>query len=512
MNGAQLLNYMGLGQGGLNPISTENTIGGSHGVEGLHALLKSLDAGSITGRETTNLTTASGAPLKVESLEKQLKVLTHSMKDIVSWQMIPKKPATNTVEEYNQLQSYGNDFAGGSYNEGERPDEETSIYVRRASLVKFYGSERGISHPMMLVNTATVANVKDQENKNGTMYLLRKVNRDITFGDEVLVPQDVNGLFAQHQRGGTFGATLQEYLTSECVIDLRGGSLTETTLNQGAGVITQNFGTATDFMGPNIAIQKFSENFYGNKRVIVGGPGNQAIEGAVMGQRVKAFASSFGDINLTQDRFLDNRRSITRVTPATSALAPAPPTAAPGPSPVAVAAVASDAQSLFTAGDAGNYLFLITAFNNRGESAPLEISSTAVAVVAGGAVDLAWLPAIGGAPATGFWVYRSRRGATANNLTPFERAFRISTAERVAGYDGGAANVVRDKNRFIPGTVQGYMLQADNEVYEVGQLAPLMSMDLAIMAPKYQWMILMYWTMFLYASRKFVRYINMAGS
>jgi len=42
----------------------------------LGELMKALNAGSITGRETTDSTTASGSPLKVESLENTLKVLT----------------------------------------------------------------------------------------------------------------------------------------------------------------------------------------------------------------------------------------------------------------------------------------------------------------------------------------------------------------------------------------------------------------------------------------------------
>ena len=50
--------------------------GNQTSVEDLNNLNKALAAEEITGRETTNLTTASGAPLKVESLEKTLKIVT----------------------------------------------------------------------------------------------------------------------------------------------------------------------------------------------------------------------------------------------------------------------------------------------------------------------------------------------------------------------------------------------------------------------------------------------------
>src|SRR5882672_2814674 len=94
-------------------------------------LSKALEAGSTTGRETTGLTTASGAPLKVESLEKNLKVLTFSESDIKMWKRIPKSPAFNTVEEYLQLAEYGAD-RGGFNNEGELPEEEDATYIRKA--------------------------------------------------------------------------------------------------------------------------------------------------------------------------------------------------------------------------------------------------------------------------------------------------------------------------------------------------------------------------------------------
>ena len=72
---------------------------GGSSMEQVAALNKALEAEQITGRDTANLTTASGAPLKVESLEKTLKHLTFRENDIRLWKDLPKKPAYNTVEE-----------------------------------------------------------------------------------------------------------------------------------------------------------------------------------------------------------------------------------------------------------------------------------------------------------------------------------------------------------------------------------------------------------------------------
>jgi len=122
--GISLQDYANFGQGAGNASHAE-----------LDELIKAMSAGSITGRETTNSTTASGSPLKTESLETTLKVLTNTERDIVLWKMVPKLPAYNTVEEYNQLASYGTD--GGAFtNEGELPESADSSYVRKAELVK----------------------------------------------------------------------------------------------------------------------------------------------------------------------------------------------------------------------------------------------------------------------------------------------------------------------------------------------------------------------------------------
>ena len=107
---------------------------GMHSSESLDQLNKALAAEQITGRDTADLTTASGAPLKVESLEKTLKHITFREQDIRLWKDLPKKPAYNTVEEYNQQVSYGAN-RGGWNREGELPEEEDSIFVRRAQLV-----------------------------------------------------------------------------------------------------------------------------------------------------------------------------------------------------------------------------------------------------------------------------------------------------------------------------------------------------------------------------------------
>ncbi len=474
--------------------------GSGTSLEDLQNLNKALVAGNTTGRDTTNSTTSSGAPLKVESLEKTLKILTHQEQHIKLWKMIPKKAAFNTVEEFNQLASYGAD-RGGSLLEGELPATEDSTYVRRAQLVKFYGTTKEVSHPMSLVNVqASVGNMIEREVKNGTLWVLRKINKALTRGNEQLVPTEFNGLYAQHQQNDIF-TSLDSYFASEVVVDLRGSALTESAIERGAEAIIQNFGYPTHLVAPPKVLSKFVENFYGNKFIPIN---TAAVSAGQVGQNVQTFESQYGPIKLEWDIFMnpDSPRGGTEATQSANApLAIVPD----GTTPQAV--VTGDASSLFAAGDTGTYFYAVAPFNRFGEGAMTVISSSAATIAsAGSSVDLKFTAGVGGQAATAFRIYRTKKGGAAtDNFYPL---FEISASQRTAGYDGAGAGLVRDRNRFLPNTAQAFLIQNDSEVYEFAQLAPLMKMDLAIIAPAYRFMVLLYGTPLLYAPKKMVRFVN----
>lgn len=469
---------------------------GGSSAEELNQLNKALEAGSITGRETTDLSTASGAPLKVESLDKTLKHITFKESEIVLWKNIPKKSAYNTVEEYNQLVDFGTN-RGGFYNEGELPNEEDSTYVRRAQLVKFMGVVKSVTHPMTLVNNM-VGNMVEKEIKNGTMWILRKLNQSLYFGDEALVPQEFNGFLAQHQRNDAW-SSLDQYFNSEVIVDLKGQPLTEENIEEASNGIVENFGLGNQLYAPPRVLSDFVKGFYGNKFIQ---PNTEMTSNGIMGQKVQAFDSQFGRIGLNWDVFFKKIPTKTSTSGATSPQAPLPVTSA-GLTPVA-----ADPSSQWAATDAGTYFYAVTAINRYGETALVQIGAAAAAVVAGGSIDLAFTDGGGAVPATSYRVYRSNPGAASFAAATFYPLFDVSVNEQVNGYDGGAAGVVRDRNRIMPDTDQAFLWQQDTEVIEFAQLAPLMKMDLAILSPAYRFMILLYGTPFLYAPKKMVRFIN----
>lgn len=470
---------------------------GSSSGENVDALNKALSAGEMTGRETTDMADASGAPLKVESLEKTLKHITFRESDIRLWKDIPKKAAFNTAEEYNQQTSYGQD-RGGFNNEGELPEEEDSTYVRRAQLVKYLGVTKSVTHQMTLVNTM-IGNVMERTIKDGTLWILRKLNKSLYFGDERIIPQEFNGFIAQQIHSDAW-ANYGAYMDSEHVIDLHGKALSEDSIETAANTIVESFGLGTQIYAPPAVMSNFVKNFYGNKFIQ---PNTAALSNGIMGQKVQAFDSQFGQIGLNHDVFFKKLPARNSASPSNSQKAPAAPVW-DVTTPIAV--TTATAGSKWWSTDAGNVYYAVSALNRNGESALAIYSTAAAAAVTGCGVDLKFAAGVGTNAATGYRVYRTKKGAAAtDNFYPL---FDVSLDDLNRGYDGAGAGVIRDNNRFMPDTDQAMMQQFDNEVIEFAQLAPLMKMDLAVLSPAFRFMILLYGTPFLYAPKKMVRFIN----
>ena len=130
-------------------------------------------------------------------------------------------------------------------------------------------------------------------------------------------------------------------------------------------------------------------------------------------------------------------------------------------------------------------------------------------------VDLQFTATGGVYSPTAYVVYRSQTdpsGAAADTvLYPIAVVPATGSTLRgslASGVDGASAGDVRDRNRILPATEEAMLLQGDTDVIEFKQLAPLMKMPLARLAPSDRFMVLLYGTPLLYAPSKMVKYIN----
>jgi hypothetical protein len=452
-------------------------------------LNKALEAG--TPYLDAPSTRTGGGALQVESLDASLKSMTYEMKHIKLWPIIAKDQAFNTIEEYNRIDAYG-DQALGFIAEGALPRSEDSSYSRQVQRVRFIGVTRELTHVYTLVRNAH-GDAIAREIRNGTMRILEIVERALFNGrgsysnaglfdgaDAAILDEDVafEGLDKQIRKGDTDSSAKAKAFTGfgveeSVIVDQRASVLDEDSLEDGARIVAENFGMPSVLMMDTKAHSDLARQFYPKERV-----NPMGIQNGRAGFVLQNFVSSAGEFALVSDVFLRPKRTGSPVSDG-----PAAPNISAG-----VRANDATGESKFAAADAGAYDYVASAINENGEG-PLSSAQNVAAVVADDKVTLT-IDATAGAIA--YAVYRAPVGTIANH------EFIGFVAPAAVG---GAASFV-DKNRKLPGLAEAFLLSNEAEVIRVKQLAPLMKMDLAIIATAYRWMQLLYLTPIVYAPRK----------
>lgn len=460
-------------------------------------------AGNAFG--SSNYGSTGAQSLRVESLDSSLKVITFTDKHINFWKDIPKSPAYSTVEEYNQLTSYGSQN-GGFLNEGELPYQTNSDYARKAALVKFIGTTRSVSHPLTLVRTM-VPDVIAQENSNGIMWMLRQIEQALFWGRDK----------------GRNGAESVEWAGMDKMIEDGGntydlgstsfGTTPFTTIvNDLAQTVVDNFGFPTDIYLPFPVLAKINEEFAGTaaQRVILPtASGNTQVNINIDGLMTQA-----GRVNLKPTFFLgkgpgaiQSGRIAAAGTAGTASLqnqfGGAAPMAAVGT--VAVSQVTS-VGSASTGLAPGTYRVATTYSNKFGESATIPATvgglfSADITVTVPGDSVLVFTPTGTPADAQFMNVYISPVGGT---IAGGSELYRSQTLPL------GAANnaAVTFSGKRQANSYTAFIGQMTPDVITFRQLAPLVKMDLATIAPAYKWMILLYGVPIIFAPLKWTRVIN----
>jgi hypothetical protein len=463
-------------------------------LQDVQAINKALEGaagvGISTGYNWGGTDQTGGGALRVESLDSSLKVITFTDKHINFWKDIPKSPAYSTVEEYNQLTTYGTQ-TGGFVSEGELPYASQSDYVRKAALVKFVGTTRSVSHPMTLVRTM-VPDVIAQENSNGIMWMLRQIE---------------NSLFWGRSKGRIASGSNTEYVEWDGMdqlvgntYDLRSTSFSTTpfttVVNDLAQTVVDNFGFPTDIYIPFQVLAKINEEFAGTaaQRVILPTPsGNTQVNINIDGLMTQA-----GRVNLKPTFFLQK----TRLAPTSAALLKS------DEMPLAGVAVTISADTLPGGGvapAAGDYSAYFTLRNKYGETiAKLCVDGGDNLMTLSGSNTLKFT--VTGVDATAntaqfMDIFVSEVGSTAPTTDAhyWVQSFPLAeTANTSYSWDG----------LRLPNTSTAFIGQNTPDVLTFRQLAPLVKMDLATIAPAYKWMILLYGVPVIFAPLKWTKITN----
>lgn len=438
---------------------------GQSSPDDLAELRKALSAGSDVS--DPGAAPGVGFPLRVESLEATLKNLTFEMDEIKMFKTIPKVPATNTVEEFNRLLSYGRGgtrrFNLGFMTEGDLPEEEDSTYQRVTLLIKFLGTVGRVTHVANTIRSAH-GNVIALETMNKTMELLKNLENALFFGDSTLIPEQFDGLFKLISDGAPAN-----------VIDMRGAPLNEEKLNDFLLQIRDNFGMATDAYFATGVFSDLAKQVYDRQRFAYApAPG-------VLGATVTAFQGQHGRINMHDHVFIQNGPLPEAAGLGKTDRRPLPPT-------LTVAAVAAPAVgSQFVAADAGTYIYRVVAGNRYGLSTPL--NTAGVAVVAGDGVTFTITD--GGQGTTFYEIYRTAPGAAVGTARLMRRVART-----------GASQVITDLNADLPGTSQGFVLMQNQRSFSWSQLLPMTRIPLAAIDTSVRWAQVLYGAVKMYTPAK----------
>jgi len=441
---------------------------------------KALQAGYATDPASQS----QGGALRVEVLDATLKIVSYMMKNIVFYNDIPKSKAYNTVEEYNMLSKYGG--KGGFFiNEGGLPRTEDSQYQRKVQFVKFMGTTREITHPMLLVKPAH-GNVVALETKNGAMWMLRQIEENLFSGDSSIISQSFDGLKSQLLAGYADSDTagdLQPDVSTEHVIDLRNQPLTEGVFSEAARVLLDNHYFPTSCYLPHTAHRDYNVGFFSKGRY--GIPvGDGEVTTGFDSRKVK---TAGGTLTLKPDVFL----GIDKQAPTTANNSSCPT----APATVTVAVQAKSTSRGFKTAEFGTYAYEVTAISRNGESSSTTGSGSAVIAVLG-ASDEAKLTIARGA-------------VSGNDNTAGYRVYRTRIADGAAGtkylvaevVSAGASTIFLDGNENLPGLGTAYIGQFDETVLTLRELSPMLKFPLATVASSIRWMQLYYNTPIIFRPR-----------
>lgn len=431
-------------------VSTTGSMDGSVIAE----LQKALTAGY--GTDVAGFT--GGSALRIQSLDKTMQSTIVENKHFRLFNELAKTGAGATVDEWTEQSGIGG-FLGGSTNtETGIIEESTGAYARRVGLVKYLMTKRQVSLVSTLGNN--LASSEAVEQQAGAKQLLTDAEYLCFEGDSLVVPTEFDGIYAQILAGVNAGQ-----VDTGNILDCDAQSLASVNLlNAAAAQISRrdNFGTPTHLFLSQQAQADFDTGLDPAFRV----PLNDVPGGGIqIGAPVVGIRTSWGNISTNPDVFINDNEQSMPFQVSYSTLAAANDGMKPT---LAVDASASDAASNFTALRAGNYYYLVTGLNAKGQSTG--VVSGQIAVAAGKKAVLT-ITRSAGAQETGYAIYRSRMNGT-NAVNDFRLMTRVACA--------GATTTYTDLNRDIPGTTKAYVLNmsAGDHAINWRQLLPMMKFPL----------------------------------
>lgn len=427
-------------------------------VEQLNDLMKALEAGSYNAAPGQ---LAQGAALQVEDISPVMENVTFDDSHIKLQKMLSVKDARSTLIQYDRQLDYG--IHGGSAQfEGGIGEEDTSNYVRAIVPMSYYSTTRRVSVAANMVATVDGKKAEDRAASDAAMKLSADIEFDSFRGQEefsnagvfdgnptaIADMPNIIGVNQQVRQSDSLSNTqdlmFAEYGSDQTVVISVNGTLAQTHIEDAAVKSAMQHGSADKLVLDPISLSAYNKIAHAKERIMLAGSAQDAT-----GANLRTQWTSSALVSLEPSRFLSGKTRPAR----SRSGSPSAPGALTVTSP-------ADAASVLPGGD---YVYKVTAVNERGESVA---TAAAAHTVADGDRGNVSIPAVTGAKY--FNVYRSEDGGTA------ESAKFIGRVKA----SGSGATEFRDLGNREPGSVTGYLIQGST--MGLHQLSPYSRLKLAV--------------------------------
>lgn len=421
--------------------------------------------------------TSGFAPLRAESIDQTLHIITYQDRHIRFWKDVPRTQAASTVEQFIQLTSYGTNTEA-FLPEGTSPEEDDASFYRKTVNMKYLGNLRKVTHQATFQKVHIMDAIAAQ-NLAGAAWIARTMEWALFWGDSSLAYSGEG-----YEFDGMYNLVTNEY-------DLENEPLTEGVFNELSQQIMDSYGSPSDMYLPFQAYSDFSKQFFPKERVAI-----PTAPGYTVGTIVDNVITQAGPIKLNPAFFLGqaDRRCPLKVCP-TSATSSSAPTAVGGVAIGTGTGTTGEWNKSFPTSSAV-ISYRVTAANRYGES--LYTTVTAACTFTSTDFTYAYPLTITNATAVVtapeyFNIYRQDNGAGSYYWIKAVAASKQS-ASGTTSFD--------DYNQVMPNTYTAFFGEMSPDIVKFAQLSPLIKMDLATIEPSIRWMLLLYGALIMTAPLK----------
>ncbi len=413
-------------------------------------------------------------PMNLQNLDGVMTEVLITQKHFKIYNMLPKVPSATRYYEYNVHTDFGESRAGGAgFAEGGAPNGTNSSFERKGIYNKFLGVKGGITHQMLQTgqNGGAFEDPNVRENKDRTIALLTKVERELVHGQSAVCDQNGNAV--------NFDGLLTSLssIYPQNVIDMKGLPLGFDQLDDSAeGFVTDGKQPSVDgytiLMSPHIK-SGLNKQFASRNQVRF----NKDLSTGssfTPGTSIDKYDTNFGTYDFDHSILLQEVATAS------------PLIAAPANVPASPAITTQPAAADDAAGNhiAGTVYYSIAGFNDTGESLP--VITAAVAIPDNTTAVTIVVTRLAGA--TGYRIYRGAKSDGSDH----------KWIAKVAQTASGNLTFV-DKNAWFTKDANGnssdglaLVIKPDPADIAIAQMTPLIKMPLPQVDTTFPFLLLLY--------------------